>query len=296
MRSDWAISRTGSYWPSLVTITASVGTRTRPSRGSTRPWRRIRRTGTRCGSKGVSLSKKGDQDAAIAWFDKALAENPKDWDAMRQKGVSLSKKGDSDAAIEWFDKALAENPKDWDAMRQKGVSLSKKGDEDAAIAWFDKALAENPKDWNAMRNKGVSLSKKGDEDAAIEWFDKALAENPKDWDAMRNKGVSLSKKGDQTRPSSGSARPPNRDPGRWEQDFRAVCKLAGKDANKARRQWVRQLLPAPPPHEPQDPFGELRLMINMIRDRLEEQAARYLEHEERSGSPTGGVPEACSLA
>ena len=38
---------------------------------------------------------------------------------MRNKGVSLSKKGQMDEAITWFDKALEVNPRDYDAMRQK---------------------------------------------------------------------------------------------------------------------------------------------------------------------------------
>jgi tetratricopeptide (TPR) repeat protein len=145
---------------------------------------------------GACYGLKGDLDAAIEWFDKALAINPEDYDAMRNRGASLSNKGHLDAAIEWYDKALAINRRDYHAMRQRGVCLSKKGDLDAAIEWYDKALAVNPKDSNAMRNRGVSLSKKGEFDAAIEWFDKALTINPKDFHAMRERGASLSEKGD----------------------------------------------------------------------------------------------------
>jgi tetratricopeptide (TPR) repeat protein len=142
---------------------------------------------------GVALSNLGKMEEAITWFDKALEENPKDWDAMRQRGVSLSKLGKEEEAITWYDKALAENPKDWKAMRNRGVSLSKLDKEEEAITWYDKALAGNPKDWDAMRQRGVSLSKLGKEEKAITWFDKALAENPKDWKAMRERGVSLFK-------------------------------------------------------------------------------------------------------
>ncbi len=148
-------------------------------------------------NKGVTLSQKGDDDAAIEYYDRALAIKPDDYDALRQKGVSLSKKGDEDAAIEYFDRALAIKPDDYDALRQKGVALSKKGDEDAAIEYFDRALAIKPDDSHALRQKGVSLSKKGDEDAAIEYYDRALAIKSDDYDALRQKGVSLSKKADQ---------------------------------------------------------------------------------------------------
>ncbi|HJN18632.1 MAG TPA: tetratricopeptide repeat protein, partial [Armatimonadota bacterium] len=109
--------------------------------------------------------------AALAWVDEhGLAP---DYFLLRNMGVHHSHKGDLDAAIEWFDKALAANPDDSDAMRSKAVSLSKKGGLNAAFEWFDKALAANPDDSDAMRNEGISLSKRGDEDAAIEWYDKA---------------------------------------------------------------------------------------------------------------------------
>ncbi|MBN1910974.1 MAG: tetratricopeptide repeat protein [Pirellulales bacterium] len=249
-------------------------------------------------SLGLYHSQQGDEDAAIAWFDKALEENPKDWKAMRQRGVSLSEKGDEDAAIEWYDKALEENPKDWRAMNHRGASLATKGDQDAAIEWYDKALAENPKDWDAMRSRGVALSNKGDEDAAIVWFDKALEENPEDWDAMWNMGVSLFNGGEKDAAIEWLGKAARQDPSRWEQDFIAACKLAGKDVSEERRKWVSDA-PALPP---KDPFGELRLMINLIRTRLKEQAARYLDiKKEAEGQlteflkPESRLPEDRSL-
>ncbi len=145
---------------------------------------------------GAYHSLKGDEDAAIVWYDKALEIDPKDYDAMRNTGVSLTKKGDLDTAIEWYDKGLEINPKNYDAMRERGAALSNKGDFDAAIEWFDKALEINPNDSIAMRNRGVALSKKGDEDGAIEWFDNALEIDPKDYDAMRERGVAIGNRGD----------------------------------------------------------------------------------------------------
>ncbi len=263
---------------------------------------------------GVYHGLKGDEDAAIEWFDKALAENPNDWNAMRNRGVSLSKKGDADGAIEWFDKALAENPNDWNAMRERGVSLWKKGDEDGAIEWFDKALAENPNDWNAMRNRGVSLSEKGDQDGAIEWFDKALAENPKDWHTMRQRGVSLSKKGDAdgaiewynkalaVNPNDSHSsrersvcewnrgnrqeamkwlrRAVELDPDRWTGDFRAICKIIGVDADAE----LKTLFPDKTPEEPkpEDSLKELPRFIEEVRSALGEQAKEYIEKQENA--------------
>lgn len=95
-----------------------------------------------------------------------------------------------------------------------------------------------------MREKGVSLFNKGDM-AAIDWIGKAAQQSPD----------------------------------RWRQDFLAVCKMTGRDANEAWRQLVGEAPAIPSP--PQDPFGELRLMINTIRERLKEQATKYLVMKER---------------
>ena len=47
----------------------------------------------RCVQKGVSLSKKGQMDEAITWYDKALEVNPRDYDAMRQRGSRCPRRG-----------------------------------------------------------------------------------------------------------------------------------------------------------------------------------------------------------
>ena len=225
----------------------------------------------------------GDLDGAIVWFDKALAENPKDWVAMRQKGVSLSCKGDEDGAIVWFDKSLAENPKDWNAMRNKGVALSNKGDEDGAIVWFDKSLAGNPKDWDAMRQKGVSLSKKGDLDGAIVWLDKALAENGRDdlayvWSSLAeyargNHNAAFQK--------IGEALKLDRD--RWIGQFQGLCKVMGRNPQEE----LRKILPEPDeaagelPSSPHALIKQLGPFIQTVREKLGPDVNRYLERMEK---------------
>jgi signal transduction histidine kinase len=134
-------------------------------------------------SCGVYHSLKGDEDGAIVWFDKALAINPNDYNAMRNKAVSLSKKGDEDAAIEWYDKALAVNPNDYDAMRAKGVSLANQGNHDAAISCFDRALSIRPDDVDIMRCKAIALGLKGEKDEAIKGLQLCLKRAPKDQEA-----------------------------------------------------------------------------------------------------------------
>jgi tetratricopeptide (TPR) repeat protein len=144
---------------------------------------------------GVSLSKQGKYDEAIAYYEQALKIKPDDYDSLRGKGVSLSNQGKEDEAIAYFDQALKIKPDDYSSLRQKGVSLSYQDKEDEAIAYFDQALKIKPDDYDSLRNKGVSLSEQGKEDEAIAYFDQALKIKPDDYRSLRNKGVSLSNQG-----------------------------------------------------------------------------------------------------
>ena len=140
---------------------------------------------------GAWLSAVGNDEEALAWFDKALENDPGDYLAMRRKGVSLSRLGRIDEALMWFDNALDANPHDAASMRNLGVSLSKSGRHEEAVAWFDRALAENPRDHAAMRQKGVSLSNLGRLEEALVWYDKALATNPTNTAALISKARTL---------------------------------------------------------------------------------------------------------
>ena len=255
------------------------------------------------------MTEKGDHDAAIHWFDKALQVNPQDRQALRQKGVALARKGDQDAAIQWYDKALEVNAKDYHALRNKGVALAKKRDQDAAIQCFDKALQVNPQDYHALREKAVALAEKGDQDAAIQWFDKALQVNPQDYHALRNKGVSLSNKGDQdaagrwfdkaleANPADARSQREwsvlefNRGsleeafrrisealklaPDEFADDFVYVCRATGHDPAE---EW-ESLLPDTPYPKAEEPLSELQQFILSIRQGFEQDTDDFLNKQ-----------------
>ena len=61
----------------------------------------------------------------IASFDKSLAINPNNTDALNGKGVALAKLKNFDEAIASFDKALAINPNNTKALSEKGDALLK---------------------------------------------------------------------------------------------------------------------------------------------------------------------------
>jgi len=89
-------------------------------------------------------------------FDRVLAKDPDDANALVKKGVSLGYQGKHDEAIALFDRVLAKDPDDANALVKKGVSLGYQGKHDEAIALFDRVLAKDPDDANALVKK-VSL-------------------------------------------------------------------------------------------------------------------------------------------
>jgi tetratricopeptide (TPR) repeat protein len=97
--------------------------------------------------------------------------------------------------IEYYDKALAINPNDTNALNGKGLTLDQLGKYKEAIAYFNKALAINPNDTNALYNKALALSNLGRDAEAIQFYDKILAINPNDIDALYNKDLTLDRLG-----------------------------------------------------------------------------------------------------
>ena len=148
--------------------------------------------------KGVSLDKLGNHTGAIEYFDKALAIDPHDVDALNYKGVAFNSLGNYSGAIEYYDKALAINPKYENALASKGVALGNLGNHTGAIIYYDKALTIDPNKTYALDNKGYDLNALGNHSRAILYYDKALAIDPYDVHALNYKGAALKSLGNYT--------------------------------------------------------------------------------------------------
>ncbi|HKX96206.1 MAG TPA: tetratricopeptide repeat protein, partial [Candidatus Nitrosocosmicus sp.] len=142
-------------------------------------------------NKGLSLYYLGDNQEAIACYDKAIEINPQYADAYNNKGLSLYYIGSQDA-IACYDKAIEINPEYDLAFYNKGLVLAVTGNNQEAIACYDKAIEINPQYADAYNNKGLSLYYLGDNQEAIACYDKAIEINPQYADAFYNKGMALS--------------------------------------------------------------------------------------------------------
>jgi tetratricopeptide (TPR) repeat protein len=122
-------------------------------------------------NNGLALFKLDNYTGAIEYYDKALAINPKDVNALTDKGLALDNLGNHTGAIEYYDKALAMaiDPHDVRALTSKGLALGGLGNYTEAIKYFDKALAIDPHHIRALDNKGLALTYLGNYAGAIKY-------------------------------------------------------------------------------------------------------------------------------
>ena len=146
--------------------------------------------------KATALYNQGKYAEAITYYDKALAIDPNDKEALNGKGDALYYPANDtqgyEKAIQYYDKALAINPNYKDALNGKGNALSSQGNNIQAITYYDKALAIDPKDEVILSNKADSLNSLGKYAEAITYYDKALAIDPNDKEALNGKNDTLS--------------------------------------------------------------------------------------------------------
>ncbi len=140
---------------------------------------------------GIVLTGRGQVDAAIVQFQRALEIQPDYADAHTNLGVVLAGRGEFDAAIAHYLKALEIKPNDAKTHDNLGSALDSLGQFDAAIAHYQRALEIEPDSAEVHYNFGIALAGCGQVDAAIAHFQKALEIKPDFTEARNNLTLSL---------------------------------------------------------------------------------------------------------
>jgi tetratricopeptide (TPR) repeat protein len=109
-------------------------------------------------NKGVAMINLGKYNESIAYFDKALAINPKYVGSLDSKGAALFNLGKYNESIAYFDKVLAINPNYFASLYNKGAALNKLGKYNESIAYFDKVLSKEPTNRHALAGKKIDLA------------------------------------------------------------------------------------------------------------------------------------------
>jgi protein O-mannosyl-transferase len=129
-------------------------------------------------SRAVALAKRGDKEAAMKDFNRALELYPAYPRAFYNRGKLFSEKGDLERALADFDAAIALNKTDHKYFLERGIARSKRQEFNEALTDFNAAQALKGDDAGVYNNRGIVHKKMGNLEAALEDYTKALWLNP----------------------------------------------------------------------------------------------------------------------
>jgi len=132
----------------------------------------------------------GDNQEAIACYDKAIEINPYYADAFYNKGMALSATSKFTEAITSFDKAIEINPYYADAFYNKGMALSATSKFTEAIFSYEKTLEIDSDNVKALNGKSWILANQFPTriNEALETIKRALGIDPTDIDILYTYG------------------------------------------------------------------------------------------------------------
>jgi tetratricopeptide (TPR) repeat protein len=128
----------------------------------------------------AELAAKGQDEAAIAEWKKALQINPDDPMANNNLGTHLLKRGQLDEAVPRFQKAVELKPDYADAQNNLGIVLLQKGRVGEAIEHLEKAEEINPRNTQTYYNLGAAFYMQGKVTEALAEWRAGLHVDPED--------------------------------------------------------------------------------------------------------------------
>lgn len=133
--------------------------------------------------------------AAIAIYDKIIAQEPKAW-VYSNRGLAKSELGDNKGAFADYDTAISINPQYALPYSNRGGLKFELGDHKAAIADYDTAIRLSSQLAAPYSNRGLAKSKLGDNKGALADHNTAIEIDPRNGKSYSNRGGLKSELGD----------------------------------------------------------------------------------------------------
>jgi tetratricopeptide (TPR) repeat protein len=170
-------------------------------------------------NRGISYSRLGDYDRALADLNAVMHIGSITGGAHYERGLARAGKGDYAAAISDFDEALRMDPGlAVVAHFARAMAAEDSGQPERAKADLDEAMRHDPKFVAALwMQRGHALRKLGKHEKAITAFDKVVALQPNWLLAYSGRGATYEDKGDNERAAA---------------DYRKVLELAATSENE----------------------------------------------------------------
>jgi tetratricopeptide (TPR) repeat protein len=129
----------------------------------------------------------GDNEAALAWFDRAVLLDPAAAQGWSNRAAALHELG-RDGALAAYDEAVRLGLAEPELFYNRGNLLRAAGRLDEAIASYDAALALNPAYPEALRASALVLRDLGHREGALEFLDEATRLRPDFVEALVDRG------------------------------------------------------------------------------------------------------------
>jgi len=143
--------------------------------------------------KGFALSRIGQYDEAIYYYDKALQLNADNEEILSNKGVALFNLDKREEAKACFAVALKIRPSYEKAWNNLGVVMRAEGKLPEALRCYNQAIKANPYYKNAWYNKGFILEDMGDLEEALKYYNQAIEISPNYAEAIYYRDECLAK-------------------------------------------------------------------------------------------------------
>jgi len=144
---------------------------------------------------GVRYQRAGRFAQAIEEYEKAIATDPSNLEALNNLGVLLKETGRLDQAADAFQRALALDPKYEKALNNLGVVRYLKGQYEEAIGLFRRAIIINPENVESYTNLGIIYLLAERLDEARVAFERALQLDPKHAETHYNLALLYERRG-----------------------------------------------------------------------------------------------------
>jgi predicted O-linked N-acetylglucosamine transferase (SPINDLY family) len=142
-------------------------------------------------SQALSLHQAGRLSEAEDLYRRALAIDPRQFDALHLLGLVQFQRGDCADAVRHFDLALAIKPDSAAVLNSRAAALIGLARFDEAVVCCDRSLAVRPDFAEALTNRGSALVELKRFAEALESCDKAIALRPDLPEALNNRGNAL---------------------------------------------------------------------------------------------------------
>jgi tetratricopeptide (TPR) repeat protein len=138
--------------------------------------------------RGLAYHDRGQYDRAIADFNQAIRLRPDNADAYDGRASAAYQSGAYGDALRDLDWLIAQKPRDVLTHIKRASTYSKLEDHDRAIADIDRAMELSPDDAVVWYARGTTYYLKGDFDRAFEAYDRAIAIKPDSADFYLGRG------------------------------------------------------------------------------------------------------------